>query len=300
MREEAQRSLFVGRGAEREELRRIMIAANTAPQTVLVGGEAGIGKSRLVAEVLAEPPVRCRVLVGVCALLSGSPLPYAPFLDILRDLRSQLADHPDRPLQDWLDREKPALDQSTRGGDVAGGGRGWLFGRWLSFAERLMEDGPLPVLVVEDVHWADQDTLDLLVFLIRSLRRGRSLIVLTYRPDWAGDELREVLAELGRRERVGSVRLDGLTESETRELVQALRDTESKAGYVTAVLIRSGGNPYLIEELVAAGGSRLPERLSEIVLTRVRRLCVSSLGRSSSRRACGAVRRPTWRSGACC
>lgn len=258
-------------------MRRVTVAANSAPWTVLVGGEAGIGKSRLVAEVVADPPVSCRVLVGACLPLSGSALPYAAFLDILRDLRSQLADDPDGALQDWLDRDVPAPDQHTAGKESSGAGRGWLFGRWLGLLERLMEDARLPVLVVEDLHWADQDTLDLLVFLIRSLRRGRLLFVLTYRPEWVGgSELREVLAELSRRERVYSVQLDGLIHSETRELVRGLRGTDSDAGYVTAVLIRSGGNPYLIEELVAAGGGRLPGRLSEIVLTRVRRLSAAA------------------------
>jgi DNA-binding CsgD family transcriptional regulator/tetratricopeptide (TPR) repeat protein len=273
MGEAAQRSVFVGRGAEREDLRQIIVAANTAPRTVLVDGEAGIGKSRLVSDVLAEPPVSCRVLVGACPLLSGSSLPYAPFLGILRDLRSQLSEHPDGALQNWLTSEEGALDQITSGADMAGAGRGWLFGRWLSLLEWLMAEARLPVLVVEDVHWADRDTVDLLVFLIRSLRRGRLLFVVTYRPDWAdGGEIRDALAELSRLEQVGSVHLDGLTESETRDLVRALRKAESQAGYVTTVLIRSGGNPYLVEELVDAGDGLLPGRLSEIVLARVRRL----------------------------
>jgi len=246
---------------------------------VLVGGEPGIGKSRLVDEVFAEPPVDCRVLVGGCALLSGSSVPYAPFLDLLRDLRADLADRPDGALQQWLDREGRALDAGAPRAGSPRAGRGWLFGRWLGFVERLMADARLPVLVVEDVHWADRDTLDLLVFLIRSVRRGRLLVVVTYRPDWTGDAgFREVLAELARWERVSSIRLDGLTESETGELIRALGGAEGDAGYVIAVLIRSGGNPYLIEELVAAGGGRLPGPLAEIVLTRVRRLTAPAQG----------------------
>ena len=89
---------------------------------------------------------------------------------------------------------------------------------------------------------------------------------------------REVLAELARWERVSSIRLEGLTESETGELIRALGDAEGDAGYVTAVLLRSGGNPYLIEELVAAGDGRLPGPLAEIVLTRVRRLTAPAQG----------------------
>jgi DNA-binding CsgD family transcriptional regulator/tetratricopeptide (TPR) repeat protein len=275
----AKRCSFVGRRVQVEELRRSLVAAGAAPRTVLVGGEPGIGKSRLVDEVFAEPPAGCRVLVGGCALLSGSPVPYAAFLDLLRDVRAELADHPDDALQQWLDGEGRALDPDAPGADSAAPGRGWLFGRWLGFVERLMADARLPVLVVEDVHWADRDTLDLLIFLIRSVRRGRLLIVVTYRPDWTGDAgFREVLAELTRWERVSSVQLDGLTESETGELIRTLGGAASDAGYVTAVLVRSGGNPYLIEELVAAGDGRLPGPLAEIVLTRVRRLTAPAQG----------------------
>ena len=149
--------------------------------------------------MFAEPPVDCRVLVGGCALLSGSSVPYAPFLDLLRDLRADLADRPDGALQQWLDREGPELDAGAPRAGRAAAGRGWLFGRWLEFVERLMADARLPVLVVEDLHWADRDTLDLLVFLTRSVRRGRLLIVVTYRPEWTGNAgFREVLAELAR------------------------------------------------------------------------------------------------------
>ncbi|HEY6745568.1 MAG TPA: LuxR C-terminal-related transcriptional regulator, partial [Mycobacteriales bacterium] len=211
--------------------------------------------------------------------LSGSSVPYAPFLDLLRDLRADLADRPDGALQQWLDREGPELDAGAPRAGSPGAGRGWLFGRWLEFVERLMADARLPVLVVEDLHWADRDTLDLLVFLSRSVRRGRLLIVVTYRPEWTGNAgFREVLAELARGERVSSIHLDGLTESETGTLIRALGGAEGDAGYVTAVLVRSGGNPYLIEELVAAGDGRLPGPLAEIVLTRVRRLTVAAQG----------------------
>ena len=258
-------------------MRGLLAEAGAAPRAVLVGGEAGIGKSRLVDEVFVQPPVDCRVLVGGCALLSGSSVPYAAFVDLLREVRAELADRPHGELQQWLKGDGQALDPGASA-DSAGPGRGGVFGRWLEFVERLMADARLPVLVVEDVHWADRDTLDLLVFLIRSVRRGRVLFVVTYRPDWSGEAgFRELLAELVRWQRVSSVQLDGFTESETGELVRAL-GAGSDAGYVTAVLARSGGNPYLIEELVAAGDGRLPGPLAEIVLTRVRRLTAQAQG----------------------
>ncbi|HEY4727077.1 MAG TPA: ATP-binding protein, partial [Actinomycetes bacterium] len=190
---------FVGRT---EELARLAAAADRAaagtPTAVLVGGEAGVGKTRLVGELVASArQAGATVLVGGCVELGGEGMPFAPLIEALRafvrDLdEAELARLVPGRARAELARLLPELAAPAGAGTGAGerpafGGhpgpwsdRGRLFELLLVLLERLGAERPA-VLVVEDLHWADRSTRELLAFLVRNLRRERVLLVATYR-----------------------------------------------------------------------------------------------------------------------
>jgi predicted ATPase len=175
---------FVGRV---EELRTLEAArrrvADGEPAVVLVGGEAGVGKTRLIAEMT----VRCardgtRVLTGGCLPVGDGALPYAPIVEALRALLGDVGVGAIRELvgPSWpeLARLLPALGEPGRTGAPEQAAQARLFELLLGLLGRLGEQAPL-ALVVEDLHWADRSTRELLAFLVRNLRRERSLVVIT-------------------------------------------------------------------------------------------------------------------------
>ena len=136
---------------------------------------------------------------------------------------------------------------------------------------RLGELAPA-VVAIEDLHWADRSTRDLLAFLIRSLRREPIVLVATYRSDelHRRHPLRAFLAaQAGGVERIELARFD---EEELTRLVTAIRGESPAPELVARLLARSEGNAFLAEELLAAGGTELPDTLREALLARVERL----------------------------
>lgn len=151
------------------------VRAADGPLFVLVAGEAGVGKTRLVEEALSSlVPTDVRVLVGRCVELGGAGRPLAPLVDILRALVATTAtDDLDELLgiaRAEFARLLPDLDRSALppalGGDLGAPAR--LFELLLGVLGRLALDRPL-VVVMEDLHWADRSTIDLLVFLARTV-----------------------------------------------------------------------------------------------------------------------------------
>jgi predicted ATPase len=181
--------VIVGRADQLSALEAALAQARHGrPVAVLVGGEAGIGKSRLVSE-FAERARRDggRVLTGGCLELGADGLPFAPFSSVLRELVRDLgADGVAALLPGGSARELARLlpEFGEPSGSVdADTARVRLFEQLLILVERLAERGPL-VLVVEDAHWADRSTRDLLAFLIRNQGTlDGLLIVVTYRSD---------------------------------------------------------------------------------------------------------------------
>ena len=189
---------------------------------LLIGGEAGAGKSRLLAEFAATVP-GARVLAGGC-LLGGDELPFTPFATVLRDLVRELgadavtAMMPGRGIPE-LARLTPELGEPDENRDP-GEARARLFEEMLTLLGRLAESGPVIVLV-EDAHWADESTRGLLAFLIGQQRElPGTLIAVTFRSDelHRTHPLRPVLAELARIGWVRRMELPRLTRRETAEL----------------------------------------------------------------------------------
>jgi len=251
------------------------------PAAVLIGGEAGIGKSRLVTEFAAlAGRSGARVLTGGCLELGADGLPFAPFTAVLRELVRDIG--PDGVaglLPGGSARELARLlpEFGEPAGSVdADTARARLFEQMLILVERLAERGPL-VLVVEDAHWADRSTRDLLAFLIRNQGTLEGLlIVVTYRSDelHRTHPLRPLLAELDRVGWVTRIELDRLTRKDTDELVARITDRQPPEDLLADAYQRTEGNPLFVEALLGDGGlgSGLPESLRDLVVAGVRRM----------------------------
>ena len=133
---------------------------------------------------------------------------------------------------------------------VGGAGQGRLFELLLGMVERLATRGPL-LLVMEDLHWADRSTRDLVAFLATYLRNGPVLVLLTFRSDELHrlHPLRGLLAELARNRRVRRLELDRFSRAELAEQLAGLLGEDPPAGLVEEIYARSEGNPFFAEEL---------------------------------------------------
>jgi len=268
---------FVGRAEELQILEAAgRRAADGEPAVVLVGGEAGVGKTRLITELTARCAAQgTRVLAGGCVPVGEGALPYAPIVEALRALLGDLGAGAVRELvgPSWpeLARLLPALGEPDRTGPAE---QARLFELLLGLLERLSERAPL-MLVVEDLHWADQSTRDLLEFLVRNLRVGVAL-VMTYRSDelHRRHPLRPFLAELDRSGRAERLELGRLGRREVAELLTEILHEPAPPALVGEILARSEGNPFFAEELLAAHleGTRLPLALRDLLLARVETL----------------------------
>ena len=271
------------------------------PAAVLIGGEAGVGKTRLISEFTAAARgAGVRVLTGACLELGADGLPFSPFTAMLRDLVREIG--PDEvagllPARGRaageLARLLPELDVhgSTAGagqaavadyrsgyevGVTAGEARAHLFEGFLSLLERLAGQRPL-VLVIEDAHWADRSSRDLLAFLIGYQRAvGNLLVIVTFRSDelHRTHPLRPLLAELARIDWVDRTELPPLTRGQAEELAAVVLGQPPERSLADAIYERAQGNPLFTEELLACAGERdaVPDTLADLLLQVVRRL----------------------------
>ncbi|MFE3194963.1 helix-turn-helix transcriptional regulator [Nocardia sp. NPDC059240] len=256
-------SVLVGRAAEVAVL--VEAVGDPGAHTVLIAGEAGIGKSRLVGEFGERLDPDALVLVGRCPELGTGGVAFAPFLAVSRALVRTLGVEavaellPPRPaLANWL----PQLAVHT-GGAAAEADRIRLFGEILTVLEQLALTRTV-VLVLEDLHWADDASRDLLTFLAANLTDADTLLVGTYRPGEAGP-LRGLVAELRRNPGVRVLDLHPLTRHEVGRQLAALLGREPEPRLITQVFERSGGNPLFVEALGRAPGE-VPAGLTDLLL----------------------------------
>src|SRR6516164_1166564 len=269
---QAPSSKLVGRAVEFGRLTRVLDqAAAEEPTVALVSGDAGMGKTRLVAELATVAAARgFMVLSGRCAEL-GDSVPYLPLADALHSASATapaLADAiATRPVLGLLLPDRGATQMS--GGEAPGMAQQQLFGAELA--------GKAPVLLVlEDMHWADRSTRDLLTFLSRVLHRERIAVIATYRTDdlHRGHPLRAVAAELIRLSSVTAVEVGPLGDEAMAEHLTALSAGPLEAASLETIIRRAEGNAYYAEELLAAStcGSDLPAGLADLLLARLQRL----------------------------
>ncbi len=243
---------IVGRIAERKTL--LAAYADVAAGrslVLLITGAAGIGKTRLVEELCAQAASAAggaQVLVGQSAPLAGAALAYGPFVDALRDHAG------------WL------LADDDPGNMLAARHR--LFVRVLELLAALTAQSPV-LLVLEDLHWADESSRDLLSFLAVRLRDRPVMMVGTLREEELAGRVGQWLAELERRPGVTRLRLRRLPDGEIAELVSELLPAAAASEErVAAVVAAAGGNPLYARELAYAGPHALPSSISDAVLAK--------------------------------
>jgi len=279
--------VLVGRAAQLEVLEAALgPSGRDGPSVVLIGGEAGVGKSRLVAEFAARSRAAgIRVLAGGCVELGTDGLPFAPFTAVLRELVRDLgADGVAGLLPGGVTRDFARLLPEFGPADGAAGAAGdtvaraRMFEQMLALLERLADAGPV-VLLIEDAHWADRSTRDLLAFLVsRQQILDGVLIIVTYRSDelHRTHPLRPLLAELGRLGWVERMELPRLGRRHADELVARILGREPDAVLADRIYQRAGGNPLFVEELLCDcdGGLNavLPASLRDLLLIGVQRL----------------------------
>src|SRR3954471_18142374 len=278
--------VLVGREAELAALMAASGAAATAePGVVLVGGEAGVGKTRLVEE--AADRVRlagARVPRGGCVGVGGGG---APLMPLAAALRSLMRDTPPEELDAFvgparfeLARLVPELDpHAALSPTPAGESRtARLLELALGVIQRLAADRPL-MFVVEDLHWADRSTLDLVTLLVRALRGVRVLVVVSFRSDeiHRGHPLRPLVTGWERVRSVRRIELQRFTAEEVAGQLEAILGAPAPRDLVELVYDRSEGNAFLVEEILGAvqtgaDPDELPFSLRDVLLARAERL----------------------------
>jgi DNA-binding CsgD family transcriptional regulator len=217
-------------------------AADRHGSVVLVKGEAGIGKSCLVEALRSHLPAEGRMLVGYCDDLA-TPRTLGPFRDLVGSVGTELS----RAVTDGSERDRVLTALRT---------------------ELTWPEHPT-VLVIEDVHWADDATLDALRYLIRRIADLPAVLVLTYRDDELNREhpLHGLLGQASRSDHVRHLPLRRLSQQAVRQL-----SAESSVDAHDLFELTSG-NPFFVHELLAsAQGERVPPTIADAVMARVRSL----------------------------
>jgi DNA-binding CsgD family transcriptional regulator len=289
---------LVGR---KRELSRLMGALGGDVRLVLIVGDAGVGKTRFAGEGMARAAAAGMVLVcGECLPLARM-LPLLPVASALGELgrldggalmESALAEVPEF-VREEVGRLVPQLAAGDGGIGAAERGEGWRRERLFAGAAELLAAVARGSksglgLLVEDVHWADSETLDFLTFLSRAGRRDPVRMVVTCRSDEVPMEAEVTgwLAQVRGAAGVEEIRLGPLSRAEVAGQVAALAGGPVSAGVVDELFSRAEGNAFFTEQLVAAaladgaagGGLRipagLPARLADVLVARAGR-CVS-------------------------
>jgi class 3 adenylate cyclase len=254
------RRAFVGRDEELSLLERIYgeIEEQREPQLVTILGDAGVGKTRLLREFWdrlggrSPEPVR---RTGRC-LSYGQGITYWPLAEVLKEHLGILESDPPAVVAERLG-SRPILGL-TLGLDVAHGlhplaARDRFQDAWIEFLEEVVSERAA-VMLIEDIHWAEEQLLDLLERIVRDTR-GPLLLIATARP-----ELLEARHGWGHRLRGSSVELEALSSEDAVRLLDALLEGTLPGGLREIVVQRAEGNPFFVEELL---GTLIDRRLLE-------------------------------------
>ena len=268
---------LVGRQRERERLRRVLErAAGGEMVLVTMGGDPGIGKTRLVADMAdTAAGLGFRILAGGCLDVGEGTLPFGPLVEALRPLGSEADEQWRRQVlgsSRALAALFPGLGLVQDGHEATGEGQ--VIEMVRGILDRLAARQPV-LVVIEDAHWADASTRHVLLYLVRNLRAPVCLVV-TYRMEELQERypLRLLLSELHRSSRCERIILPPLTRSELGQLLRTILGHPAAGATADKIMDRAEGNPFYAEELLAARDSAtaLPGELRGLLLARVERL----------------------------
>jgi DNA-binding CsgD family transcriptional regulator len=262
---------LVGRDRELADLIDAVLRTDPERPVILITGEAGIGKTRLLSELVdrlsggtGETPDHPLVVRGSCLRLAAIDLPFAPILEILDELQERTPASVPAGLRERLAGE---------GAEDIGSAQARTL-RFVEIHRALVAAAgeSLLVIVVDDVHWADQSTLDLLLFLARRLRGSQLVLIAAYRSDelHRRHPLRPVAAELRRGFVREAIDLSPLDREAVVEQIAELRSS-MQPEVTEAIVERAEGNPFYVEELLALepGGGTLPVSVRDVLLARL-------------------------------
>jgi len=275
--------IVVGRATEVATIADGLDAARDGTTTtLLLAGEAGVGKSRLVGEAMRMASERgMQILRGASVNIGSGGVPYGPIVEALRELQRELSPAEMAELVGTSGPDMARLLPSVgdrRDLPEPTGQSQWLQARLLEavlgLIQRLAARGPV-LFVVEDLHWADPGTRETLTYLVRNLRTDGVALVITYRSDelHRRHPLLPWLAELERTGRVQRIDVTRLQPTVTRELLASILGEEPDPELARRVVERSDGNPFFIEELAMAERTSpdrgMPPTLRDILLARI-------------------------------
>jgi len=268
-------AVSVGPGVigRRAELRRIDGALESAlagePRAVLVTGDAGLGKTTLLAEASRRAhDLGFGVALGGCSEIGGGQ-PFAPVQAVFRSLADQHAG-----LEALVGDRYPAAASLLPGTleVTSDADTGQVFASALAVLAAVASPRPL-LLALEDLHWADRSTVELLSYVLRNVQHERLVVVATTRRDELdGRDTGRVLAELSRLQVVDRIDLRGFGRADLTSLLVRVTGRALAPAVVDDLLARTGGNPFLATELAQAEAFRageLPETVREIMALRL-------------------------------
>jgi DNA-binding CsgD family transcriptional regulator len=268
---------MVGRDADLAMLHDEFTQSVSGPRAVAIGGEAGIGKTRLVSEFAATVASDATVLVGRSVELGPDGAPYSVYSGVLRDLLTAIgrdallaAAGPSAAVLSVL---VPELDDAHEPSRRTGAER--LYEVVAVLLENVARERPL-VIVLEDMHWADSGSLELTRFLVRMLDGTGILLVMTFRSDEVlrGHPARAMLTELERTRRLHRHQVARLSRADVAAQVDAIRGERASASDIDLLYERSEGVPFFVEEFLCAevDGLQLTETLRDVLLAGYERL----------------------------
>jgi DNA-binding CsgD family transcriptional regulator len=259
---------LIGRDSALAALREALEGVADAGSLVLVRGEVGIGKTRLLEEFAARVAGEAHVVRGGCV----EGVSYAPWTEALRRLLSTpdlvAVDDLPRRVRSQIARLLPhlSLDEADAAGVDESGGQHLLFEAVVELLAHVALRTRL-VLVVDDLHWVDPASSKLFRYVANNLGRAPILLVVTYRAEDAAAE-RDLIAQLARLA-TRQIALTPLAEDSTAEMAEILLGPDASPADIRRIAHDADGNPLFVEELVAAlGTTGVPQTVRDLMLAR--------------------------------